>query len=118
VYAERLLETLVNQIKVNEFVPSDTIISVSPSAISLHVLPVRLFTITNKRNTHRRLFYFTRGKCSLSLSRWAEFVKFQNFRTLYALHVFNEESGQLICSVYFRIRDSISTVDANYTIPN
>jgi hypothetical protein len=38
VYAERLLESLVNQIKVNEFVPSDMIISVSSAAISLHVL--------------------------------------------------------------------------------
>lgn len=38
VHAERLLETLVNQIKVNEFVPSDMIISVSPVTISLHVL--------------------------------------------------------------------------------
>jgi hypothetical protein len=38
VHAERLLETLANQIKVNEFVPSDMIISVSPVTISLHGL--------------------------------------------------------------------------------
>jgi len=38
VYAARFLKTLVNQIKVNEFVPFDMVISVSLPPVSLRVL--------------------------------------------------------------------------------
>jgi len=42
VYAARFLKTLVNQIKVNEFVPFDMVISVSIPTVSLRVLFVSL----------------------------------------------------------------------------
>jgi hypothetical protein len=60
VHAARLLETLVNQIKVNEFVPSDMIISVSPATISRHVLFVSS-PLEMKENAHCWLCYFTSG---------------------------------------------------------
>jgi len=50
VYAARFLKTLVNQIKVNEFVPFDMVISVSLPTVSLHVL---FFSLQMQRERER-----------------------------------------------------------------
>ena len=49
-YAARFLKTLVNQIKVNEFVPFDMVISVSLPTVSLRVL---FFSSQMQRETER-----------------------------------------------------------------
>jgi hypothetical protein len=50
VYAARFLKTLVNQIKVNEFVPFDMVISVSLPTVSLRVL---FFSLQMQRERKR-----------------------------------------------------------------
>jgi hypothetical protein len=50
VYAARFLKTLVNQIKVNEFVPFDMVISVSLPTVSLRVL---FFSLQMQRERER-----------------------------------------------------------------
>jgi len=52
VYAARFLKTLVNQIKVNEFVPFDMVISVSLPTVSLRVLFFSLPMQRERERTH------------------------------------------------------------------
>jgi hypothetical protein len=54
VYAARFLKTLVNQIKVNEFVPFDMVISVSISTVSLRVLFVSLQMQSERERERKR----------------------------------------------------------------
>jgi len=73
VYAARFLKTLVNQIKVNEFVPFDMVISVSlPPSFSPR--PVLLFTDAErererKEHTFLVLVLFSRKLSSYSITR-------------------------------------------------
>jgi hypothetical protein len=53
VYAARFLKTLVNQIKVNEFVPFDMVISVSLPTVSLRVL---FFSLQMQRDREEHTF--------------------------------------------------------------